>query len=149
MAIAEAQLETWSKQGKPGVFTDAYNSIRGTFLTGRPPYRSNNIDVHLQGSYGNNTNVWADSDVDIVLCHTGAFYNDISAMSQIEQSAFKADFSTNAAYGYAEFKRDAESFITRLYKGVVPGKKALHIPGTTAAGARRAHLSGVPALQLI
>lgn len=129
MAIAEAQLETWSQQGKTGQFTDTYNSIRGNLLDASAPYPVKDVDIHLQGSYGNNTNVWADSDVDIVLCHTGAFYYDLSEMSQAEQDAFKSVFSTNATYGYTEFKRDAESFITSLYNGVVTGKKALHIPG--------------------
>lgn len=129
MAIAEAQLETWSQQGKTGQFTGTYNSIRGNLLNSSAPYPVKNVDVHLQGSYGNNTNVWADSDVDIVLCHTGAFYYDISGISQAEQDAFTAVFSGNATYGYTEFKRDAESFITRLYNGVVTGKKALHLPG--------------------
>ena len=67
--------------------------------------------------------------MDIVLKHTGAFYYDITGMSQPEQNAFKTVFSENAEYGYSEFKRDAEGFITRLYNGVVAGKKALHIPG--------------------
>lgn len=129
MAIAEAQLETWSKQGKTGQFTETYNSIRGNLLEASAPYPVKNVDVHLQGSYGNTTNVWADSDVDIVLCHTGAFHYDISKMSQAEQGAFKAAFSGNATYGYTEFKRDAESFVTRLYNGVLTGKKALHLPG--------------------
>lgn len=129
MAISEAQLETWSQQGKTGQFTDTYNSIRGNLVDASAPYPVKNVDVHLQGSYGNNTNVWADSDVDIVLCHTGAFYYDILGMSQAEQGAFKAVFSTNATYGYTDFKRDAETFVTRLYSGVVPGTKALHVPG--------------------
>lgn len=129
MPITEAQLETWSHQGKTGQFTETYNSIRGNLHDASAPYSANNIDVYLQGSYGNNTNVWADSDVDIVLCHTGAFNYDISKMSQAEQDAFTADFSEDATYGYTKFKQDAESFITRVYSGVVPGKKAVHIPG--------------------
>jgi len=132
VSIAEAQLETWSQQGKTGQFTDTYNSIRGNLLDTSAPYPVKNVDVHLQGSYGNDSNVWADSDVDIVLCHTGAFYYDISGMSQAEQDAFKAVFPGDATYGYSEFKRDAGSFITRLYNGVVTGKKALHIPGTNS-----------------
>jgi hypothetical protein len=129
VTIAETQLETWSRQGKTGQFTDTYHSIRENLLDASAPYPAKNIDVHLQGSYGNSTNVWADSDVDVVLCHTGAFYYDISRMNRAEQDAFEAIFSVNAVYGYAEFKRDAESFITHLYNGVVTGKKALHIPG--------------------
>ena len=129
MAIAEEQLETWSHQGKTGQFTDTYNSIRENLLDASALYPLKNVDIHLQGSYCNHTNVWADSDVDIVLCHTGAFYYDISGMSQADQDLFKADFSVDAVYGYSSFKQDAETFITGLYNDVVLGKKALQIPG--------------------
>jgi hypothetical protein len=108
MAISETQLDTWSQQGKTGQFTDTYKSISGNLLDGSAPYPVKSVEVFLQGSYGNNTNVWADSDVDIVLKHNGAFYYNISGMSEKEQTAFKADFSTNAQYGYTQFKADAE-----------------------------------------
>lgn len=101
----------------------------GTLVDASAPYPVKNVEVYLQGSYGNTTNVWADSDVDIVLCHTGAFYYDISRMSPAEQDAFKTNFSGNATYGYDEFKRDAESFIANAYSGVSTGKKAVKIPG--------------------
>lgn len=130
MAISETQLETWSQQGKTGQFVDTYNAIRGNLLDGSAvPYPVKDVNLHLQGSYGNDTNVWADSDVDIVLCHTGAFYYDISEMSQAHQDAFTANFSGNAAYGYPQFKEHATSYITGLYNGVQTGKKALYIPG--------------------
>lgn len=129
MPIAEAQLSTWAQQGKTGQFTDTYASIRANLLDGSAPYPLKDVEIHLQGSYGNDTNVWADSDVDIVLCHNGAFYYDITGMSHAEQAAFTGVFSSNAAYGYTEFKSHAEQFITGLYNGVKTGGKALHIPG--------------------
>jgi hypothetical protein len=74
--------------------------------------------------------VWADSDVDIVLKHNGAFYYDISGLSEKEQQAFKVVFSTDAEYGYNQFKVDAEAWIKRLYNGVQAGnKKAVFVPG--------------------
>jgi hypothetical protein len=71
VGISEAQLEAWSAQGKTGQFTETYNSIRGNLLDGSAPYPVKNCEVFLQGSYGNDTNVWADSDVDTVLKHSG------------------------------------------------------------------------------
>jgi hypothetical protein len=129
MAISETQLETWSQHGKTGQFVDTYNAIRANLVEASAPYPIKDVNLHLQGSYGNDTNVWADSDVDIVLCHTGAFYYDISEMSQAHQDAFTTDFSGNATYGYLQFKEDARNYITGLYHGVEIGKKALHIPG--------------------
>ncbi len=72
MAIAEKQLETWAKQGPTGQFTDTYQSVRGNLLDGSAPYPVKDVEIFLQGSYGNDTNVFADSDVDIVLKHNGA-----------------------------------------------------------------------------
>ena len=132
MAIAEAQLATWSQHGKTGQFTDTYNSIRGNLLDASAPYPVKNCEVFLQGSYGNDTNVWADSDVDIVLKHNGAFYHDISNMTGQEQQAFLSDFSAEADYGYWSFKKDAEAWITRLYNGVQVGRKAVLIPGNNS-----------------
>ena len=80
MGISERQLETWAQQGNTGQFTDTYKSIRGNLLDGSAPYPAADVGVFLQGSYGNDTNVWADSDVDIVLKHTGAYYPDVSQL---------------------------------------------------------------------
>ena len=58
MGIAEAQLESWSAQGKTGQFTDTYKSISANLLDGgAAPYPVKNVEAHLQGSYGNDTNV--------------------------------------------------------------------------------------------
>jgi hypothetical protein len=132
VAILEVQLETWSQQGKTGQFTDTYKSINSNLLDTSAPYPVKNVEVFLQGSYGNDTNVWADSDVDIVLKHNGAFYYDISGMSEKEQQAFKGVFSTNAEYRYTQFKADAETWIKRLYNGVQVGTKAVFVPGNNS-----------------
>jgi hypothetical protein len=129
VAIAESQLETWAQQGKTGQFTDTYKSIRDNLLDDSALYPVKDVEVFLQGSYGNHTNVWADSDADIVLKHNGAFYHDISEMTPKEQEHFKGVFSKNAEYGYTKFKADAEAWITRLYNGVQVGRKAVFVPG--------------------
>ena len=97
MAIAEAQLETWSAQGKTGQFTDTYNAIRANLVDSSAPYPVGECEAFLQGSYGNDTNVWADSDVDIVLRHKGAFYYEISGMTEAEQQSFKSVFFEQCA----------------------------------------------------
>jgi hypothetical protein len=130
LGISEAQLETWSAQGKTGQFTDTYDSIRGNLLDDMAPYPVKNCEIFLQGSYGNDTNVWADSDVDIVLKHNGAFCYDISGMSEKQQQAFKADFSKDAEYGYPQFKADAETWIKQLYDGAQVGTNAVFVSGS-------------------
>ncbi len=129
MAISESQLETWSQIGKAAQFTDTYNSIRENLLDASAPYPAGLFDVHLQGSYGNDTNVWGDSDVDIVLCHTGAFYYDLDNMAAPEKVALKASFSGEAVYRYENFKGDAQRYISGLYRDVDLSGKAIFVPG--------------------
>lgn len=129
MAIAEKQLETWSKQGPTGQFTDTYNSMRGHLLDAGAPYPLADTNIFLQGSYGNDTNVYADSDVDIVLEHTGAYYYDVSHLSAEHKANCERALRGGVQYGYNNFKAHAEGYIKRLYNGVVPGKKAIFVPG--------------------
>jgi hypothetical protein len=128
VAIAERQLETWAQQGKTGQFTDTYKSIRGNLLDNSAPYPVADVEVFLQGSYGNDTNVWADSDVDIVLKHTGAYYHDLSQLPKDQQTRYENEHSGNASYGYKEFTAHAEGYIKRLYNGIQVGKKAVFVP---------------------
>ena len=127
--IGERQLETWASQGKTAQFTDTYNRIRNNLLDTDAPYPIKDTEVFLQGSYKNDTNVYGDSDVDIVLCHTGAFYKDLSHLSPEDRNAYESTSSGTASYANPEFKRDATAYIKQLYKEIEVGKKALHIPG--------------------
>ena len=43
-------------------------------------YTDRNFQVFLQGSYGNDTNVLAESDVDVVIRYDGAFFHDVTAL---------------------------------------------------------------------
>lgn len=64
-----------------------------------------------------------------MLKHTGAFYHDTKGLTPQQQAAFKSAFSKDAEYGYAQFKTDADGYITALYNGVEIGKKAAFVPG--------------------
>src|SRR5215510_11624335 len=109
--IAESQLDIWASQGPTAQFTDTYNRIRSNLLDGGAPYPLANSEVFLQGSYKNDTNVYGDSDVDIVLCHTRAFYKDVSRLSTEDWLAYVAATGSAVTYGYADFKHDATAYI--------------------------------------
>src|SRR5580704_11376250 len=113
--VAESQLDIWASQGPTAQFTDTYNRIRGNLLDRGAPYLLTDMEVFLQGSYKNDTNVYGDSDVDIVLCHTGAFYKDLSRLSPEDRRAYDASAGETVQYGYNDFKRDATAYITQLY----------------------------------
>jgi hypothetical protein len=67
MPIPESQLETWSHQGSVTQSKDTYAPVRSALLDSKAVYKDKQFDVFLQGSYGNDTNIYAESDVDTVI----------------------------------------------------------------------------------
>jgi len=88
MAVDEAQLETWSAQGSVQQSAATYKSISGVLNDSGSPYYPKNFDTFLQGSYGNDTNVWADSDVDIVIRLSSVYYSETSELSANDKANF-------------------------------------------------------------
>ena len=73
MAISEQQLQTWSHQGSVRGSSETYQVIKAALEDRSAPYAGHGFEVFLQGSYGNDTNIYAESDVDIVICLTEVF----------------------------------------------------------------------------
>lgn len=135
MAIPEAQLETWSHQGSITQSAETYNTIKRVLEHDGTPYAGKSVKVFLQGSYGNDTNIYAESDVDIVIHSNEAFYYDVSPMTPPEQAAFHAAYPDPASYGYTKFKEDVIKVLNAQYgNDVVVGPKAISI---AASGSRR------------
>jgi hypothetical protein len=122
MPIPESQLETWSHQGS---ITQSSNTS---------PYASKNFKVFLQGSYGNDTNIYAESDVDIVIRLDDCFQSDLTQLQEEEKAAYKLAFR-DATYTHVDFKQDVVSTLTKQYgSAVTAGDKAIVID---ASGSRR------------
>jgi tRNA nucleotidyltransferase (CCA-adding enzyme) len=86
MAIPESQLETWSHQGSITQSSNTYNTIKNVLEGSTTPYANKNFKVFLQGSYGNDTNIYAESDVDIVIRLDDCFHSDLKSLSEDEKS---------------------------------------------------------------
>ena len=98
------------------------------------PYAGKNFKVFLQGSYGNDTNVYAESDVDIVIRLDDCFHSDLKSLSEDEKSAYKDAFN-DATYTHVDFKQDVLSVLEGQYGSAVKaGDKAIAID---ASGSRR------------
>ena len=80
MAIPEAQLETWSHQGSVQQSCDTYATVKRSLEANDTKYADKSFDVFLQGSYGNDTNIYAESDVDVVIRTDSIYYYDTSAL---------------------------------------------------------------------
>ncbi|HYK05169.1 MAG TPA: nucleotidyltransferase [Thermoanaerobaculia bacterium] len=134
MSIPETQLDTWAHQGSIVQSSSTYSTIKGALEAAQAPYATKSIEVFLQGSYGNDTNIYAESDVDIVIRLGDCFQHDLSELSDGEKSAFQAAHS-NATYTHTDFKRDVVQTLKAKYGGdAAPGTKAITI---AASGSRR------------
>lgn len=130
MAIAESQLTTWSSQGSVKQSRDTYASVKGVLEDSKAPYFSKTYESFLQGSYGNDTNVYSDSDVDVVMRLDSVFYYDLSRMTESERTAYEKNFG-DGQYSVGQFKTEVLGWLKKNYgESVKPGKKALFIPGS-------------------
>ncbi|MEI2637117.1 MAG: nucleotidyltransferase [Methylotenera sp.] len=127
MPILESQLEIWAHQGSITQSSNTYNSIKDVLEASSTPYAGKNFKVFLQGSYGNDTNIYAESDVDIVIQLDDCFQSDLSELTDDEKMAYKQAFN-DASYTHVDFKRDVLSVLSAQYGSAVDaGDKAIVI----------------------
>jgi hypothetical protein len=125
MSIPDDQLEIWAKIGAQETSKNTYATVKLCLDAGS--YGGRGFCNFLQGSYGNDTNIRAESDVDVVMEATGIYYYDLSALPADQQQAFKNNHGS-ADYNFAQFRTDViETLTARFGKDVDPGTKAIAI----------------------
>ncbi|AQS92454.1 hypothetical protein A0U94_14905 (plasmid) [Gluconobacter albidus] len=134
MTISEMQLDIWSRQGSITQSAATYQALRNVLDRDDAPYAQRSYLTFLQGSYGNDTNIYADSDVDIVMRLDSIFYTDLSELSASD----KANYETNrspAQYSWTEFRKEVITQLVKAYGSAVqPRSKAIYVEGN---GGRR------------
>ena len=134
MAIPESQLEIWASIGSIQQSAQTYESIRSVLNDSRTPYHKQSFTIFLQGSYGNNTNVYRESDVDIVICLESTIYADTDMLALAPKACYEEN-RTPASYGVNDFKMEVVSWLKSNYGNDVElGRKAITIKGN---GSRR------------
>ena len=130
MAIPESQLDTWSKQGSVTQSKTTYSTVRTCLESKDAPYSARSKLIFLQGSYGNDTNIYSDSDVDIVITTDSIFYYDTSDLKPNELAAFTAHLTSGSGYSYDKFEQEViDQLINKFGSSVKPRKKAIFIGG--------------------
>lgn len=134
MAIPESQLETWSHQGTVPQSRDTYATVKRALEAANTRYTKRNYEVFLQGSYCNDTNIFAESDVDVVIRTSDTYNYSLECLSAQEQAIFNAAFRP-ATYLYPEFKAGVVAALEASFPSAVhPGPNAIKID---AGGNRR------------
>lgn len=126
MTIPESQLDTWAKQGSVIQSKDTYAAIRRALEGSNASYKQKGYDIFLQGSYGNDTNVYAESDVDVVI-RIGSYFYELNDLSPDERAAFQRSFVLET-YSYEQYKADVHAaLVTSFGSSVKPGEKAIAV----------------------
>ena len=134
MAIPNSQLTIWSSQGSVTQSASTYEIIRNALDDVNAPYHSRNFLIYLQGSYGNDTNVYKDSDVDVVICLDQTYYSDTGSLNEGAKATYDKAF-VPATYSYEDFKKEVLDWLKKKFgSDVKEGKKAIFIKGN---GSRR------------
>lgn len=127
MAISEIQLATWAKQGQTAQFTSTYDNIKAVLEHDNSPYSLKNFNIFLQGSYKNDTNIYGDSDLDIIINLKDIFYYDLSFLPDIDKKLFLSNLE-RAEYSLTEFKDSVLIWLIKNYgSDVIRRSKAIMI----------------------
>jgi len=133
--IPKDVLDTWSNAGAQSSASDTYASIENALTTGSPslekqPY---DYDIYLQGSYANSTNIYGNSDVDIIVKLDSTFSYDAPTDEEIR--AINRAYP-DATYSWQRFRSDVIDILEDYYGSfyVKPGNKAIKVetPGGKA-----------------
>ncbi|MEX3620628.1 nucleotidyltransferase [Paenibacillus glucanolyticus] len=127
MPIPESQLETWAHQGAIKTSKLTHEKIREV-IENSPVLKDKAVEIYLQGSYKNSTNIRGDSDVDIVVQLNSVFYKDISNLNAIEKQNYESN-SIAATYSWKDFKSDLIKILENYFgkSCVEVGNKSIKI----------------------
>ena len=126
----DEQLALWSRQGDDAASARTYQSIKAA-IESDAALRIRSVDVYLQGSYANATNISGDSDVDVVVQSAATFqYEHHKQVSAIDRLTIEGSFNP-ASYAYATFKEDVARALHRAFPmRTQEGNKALKVAAT-------------------
>ena len=106
---------------------ETYATVKLALESADAGYADKNYNVFLQGSYGNDTNIYKESDVDVVIRLDSIFTYDINNLAPDQKIAFQAAHPA-ATYTHTHFRDHVlEVLYNRFGDAVVPGTKAVKI----------------------
>jgi hypothetical protein len=128
LPLSESQLEIWSHQGATAIAEDTNTGVHNALKAVTSGVRSRDVEVYLQGSYRNTTNIRGESDVDIIVQLNDVYYRDLYLLTEAEKGLYEASHPP-AAYTFTDFRRDVLGAL-QAYFGqsvVTPSNKCLNI----------------------
>jgi Nucleotidyltransferase domain len=144
MPIPESQLNTWANVGATTSSSRAYASIKNALFAQGSPLLARQPEVFLQGSYANDTNIYGDSDIDVVVLYSDSYHYDLHGLTPQEQERHHQYFQP-ATYTWAHLNAEVLAALRSYYghNAVTPGKKAIKVD----TGQGRMTADVIPGLQ--
>ena len=110
MPIPESQLQTWSNQGAVTSSKNTHESLRRAIDSfSNWSYDNIQYEMYLQGSYRNSTNIYGDSDVDLVVELNSVHYSNLT-----QEQKRQLGFST-VDYNWSKFRTDVIHALNNYY----------------------------------
>ncbi|HVX58444.1 MAG TPA: nucleotidyltransferase [Candidatus Saccharimonadales bacterium] len=127
MAVSAQDSQNWIATGAQDAMARTYAAVKAAIEQSQA-LKARNIEVFLQGSYANNTNIRGDSDVDIVIMLRSSWNADTSRLSRVEKVAYDSDHSP-AAYTAEHLRQDVIKALQDYFGAnrVKPGNKAIRV----------------------
>lgn len=129
MTIPTEILDSWSKQGATKTPKILREKIEKVLTDDRSKIkRKNQLDIYLQGSYRNSTNILGSSDVDIVVQSMATFFSNISQLDTYEREIYNKTFD-DATYTWKCFKNDVIETLQNAFgsSNVKVGNKSIKV----------------------
>lgn len=91
MPLSDNQITRWSRRGDPIHAWYSYQMVRDSLAAAK--LDGTTYTIYPQGSYANKTNIAADSDVDMVIALSSAFYPDKQELTPQEREEYARHYA--------------------------------------------------------
>jgi hypothetical protein len=134
MAIPESQLRTWSNQGATVTSASTHKTVENC-IKGHNWNDDVRFITYLQGSYPNYTNIYGNSDVDLIVEFRSIFSKNLTKLTEEQRSIYKSKYD-KAKYSLAAFKTAIIKRLNKCFdeKNVIVGDKAILVKGGGSTG---------------
>lgn len=113
MSVSEDQLAVWAKAPSETEESKCQNAVSSVTSAIRKKF-GQEVEIFLQGSYKNRTNIKKDSDVDIVVLHTGYYFPSDSFLSPEDKQIYWNNFKPSV-YSYENFKNELNEVLVSQF----------------------------------
>ncbi|MCS3901728.1 nucleotidyltransferase [Methanococcus voltae] len=126
--ISDDQLKTWSNTGALEKSERTYSHIQNIITNNYDKSELDNkkLDIFLQGSYANHTNIRENSDIDVVVMLKDVWHADISKLSYFDKEVYNNN-TGQSSIGAVDLKNTLKTIFLNKSIPIKEGNKCLKL----------------------